>query len=233
MWMVWAVKEVTNLLSYGFPILAKWKWWLAYNFGLPWMFGGPRNLPEPLELCTECLNTTKNFLRFPLLHSLVIPKKTVISICSCPPSYTLNFLFCTGVLPVSSVVIVLGEQWRDSVIHIHGSILLSTPLPSRLPHHSRQSSMCDTVGPWWLSILKKQCVQDHPKLPNCPFPAATIRLLVKSVLLFLFYKLFHLCHFLLDSTRKGCHVAFLLSYVLPSRIRPSQWSVCFHVNTAG
>ena len=118
-------------------------------------FGGLRNLPEPLELCIECLNTTKNFLWFPLLHSLVIPKKTVISICSCPPSYTLNFLFCTGVSPVSKVVMVLGEQWRDSVIHIHGSILLSTPLPSRLPHHSRQSSMCDTVGPWWLSILKK------------------------------------------------------------------------------
>ena len=69
---------------------------LLTTLAYPECFGGLRNLPESLELCTECLNTTKNFLQFPLLHSLVIPKKTFISIFSCPPSYTLNFLFCTG-----------------------------------------------------------------------------------------------------------------------------------------
>ena len=36
---------------------------------------------------------------------------------------------------------------------IHVSILLQTLLPSRLPHHIEQSSMCYTVGPYWSSIL--------------------------------------------------------------------------------
>ena len=69
---------------------------LLITLAYPECCGGLRNLPESLELCTECLNTTKNFLQFPFLHSLVIPKKTFISIYSCPPSYTLNFLFGTG-----------------------------------------------------------------------------------------------------------------------------------------
>ena len=32
-------------------------------------------------------------------------------------------------------------------------ILPQTPLPSRLPHKIEQSSLCYTVGPYWLSIL--------------------------------------------------------------------------------
>ena len=34
-----------------------------------------------------------------------------------------NFLFCTGEWSVNSVVIVSGEQQRDSAMHIHVSIL--------------------------------------------------------------------------------------------------------------
>ena len=64
-----------------------------------------------------------------------------------------NFLFCIGVKPINNVVIVSGEQQRDSAIHIHVSILSQTPLPSRLPHNIEQSSLCSTVGPCWLSIL--------------------------------------------------------------------------------
>ena len=41
----------------------------------------------------------------------------------------------------------------DSAIHIHVSILLQTFLPSRLPHNIKQSYLCYTVGPCWLSIL--------------------------------------------------------------------------------
>ena len=34
---------------------------------------------------------------------------------------------------INKVVIVSGEQRRDSAIHVHVSILFQTPLPSRLP----------------------------------------------------------------------------------------------------
>ena len=41
--------------------------------------------------------------------------------------YTLNFLFCIGVQPSNSIVVVSGEQRRDSAIHIHVSILPKSP----------------------------------------------------------------------------------------------------------
>ena len=66
-------------------------------------------------------------------------------------------IFLTFVLGYSqltnNVVIVLGEQQRDSAVHIHVSILPQTPLPSRLPHSIEQSSMFYTIDPCWLSIL--------------------------------------------------------------------------------
>ena len=49
-------------------------------------------------------------------------------------------------------MIVSGGQ-RDSAVHTHVSILPQIPLPSRLPHNTEQSSLCNTVGPCWLSIL--------------------------------------------------------------------------------
>ena len=54
----------------------------------------------------------------------------------------------------NSVVIVSSEQWKDSAMHIHVSILPQTPLPSRLPHNIEQSSVYYRVGPCWLSTLK-------------------------------------------------------------------------------
>ena len=54
----------------------------------------------------------------------------------------LDFLFCIGGIGINNVVIVSSEQWRDSVIHMHVSILPQTFLPSMLLH----SSMCYTVG---------------------------------------------------------------------------------------
>ena len=73
----------------------------------------------------------------------------------CLVQFFLSFLnFYIRLKLINNVVIVSGEQWRDSAIHIHVSILPQTPLPSRLPHNVvEQSSMCYTVGPCWLSIL--------------------------------------------------------------------------------
>ena len=73
--------------------------------------------------------------------------------------FNLNFYFflilkafCIGVWPINSVVVVLGKQRRDSAIHIHGSILPQTALPSRLPHN-RAEFHVQSVGASWLSIL--------------------------------------------------------------------------------
>ena len=52
-----------------------------------------------------------------------------------------------------NIVIVSGEQRRDSAIHIHVSIPHQTPLPSRVPHNIEQSSLCYTVDPCWWPIL--------------------------------------------------------------------------------
>ena len=64
-----------------------------------------------------------------------------------------TFYFVLGVYPINNVVIVSGKQRRDSAIHVHVSVLLQTPLPSKLPHSIEQSSMCCTIGPCWLTIL--------------------------------------------------------------------------------
>ena len=47
---------------------------------------------------------------------------------------------------MNNVVGVLGEQQRDSAIHIHVSILPQTPFPSRLPHNTEWSSIWYTVS---------------------------------------------------------------------------------------
>ena len=54
---------------------------------------------------------------------------------------------------INNVGIVSSEQQRDSAIHIYISILPQTPLPSRLPHNIKKSSICYIVGLYWLSIL--------------------------------------------------------------------------------
>ena len=50
-------------------------------------------------------------------------------------------------------MIVSDGLQRDSAIHKHVSILLQTPFSSRLPHNTKQSSLCYTVSCFWLSIL--------------------------------------------------------------------------------
>ena len=53
---------------------------------------------------------------------------------------------------INDVVIVSGGQQRDLAIYIRVFILPQTPLPSRLPRNTEQSSLCGTVGLCWLSI---------------------------------------------------------------------------------
>ena len=54
---------------------------------------------------------------------------------------------------MNNVVTVSGVQQSDSVIHINVSILFQILFPFRLLHNTKQSSLCYTVGPCWLSIL--------------------------------------------------------------------------------
>ena len=68
-------------------------------------------------------------------------------------SFYLTFYSILGVQLINRVVTVSGGQQRGSAIHIHVSFLPQTPLPSRLPHNTEQSSLCYTVGPCWLPIL--------------------------------------------------------------------------------
>ena len=89
----------------------------------------------------------------PHLSGQLTPKSKAVYLLLGGPSLYFNFLFCIRVQLINNAVIVSGEQWRDSAIPIHVSILPQTPLPSRLPHNTEQSSMCYTVGPCWLSIL--------------------------------------------------------------------------------
>ena len=67
--------------------------------------------------------------------------------------------------------------------------------------------------------VKREAACDHPRLPNCPFPLATISPLSMSVSLFLFCKEVHLYHFFLDSIYKGsyrilCIFNFYAEYIM-------------------
>jgi len=110
---------------------------------------------------------------------------------------------------------------RDLATHIHVSILPQIPFPSRLPHNIEWSSLCYTVGPYWLPILNTaMCMYasipnsltilstHHPLPPTLhPLPR-TISSFSKSVSL-CSESYVHSYHFFLDSTYKGCHIIFL------------------------
>ena len=85
-----------------------------------------------------------------------------------------TFYFCIGVWVINNAVIVSGEQWRDSVIHMHVFIL--PKLPSHPGCHATLSreSLYYTVGSCWLSILNIALCTYPPKLLNYPFPMATL-----------------------------------------------------------
>ena len=54
---------------------------------------------------------------------------------------------------INNAVLVLGVQQSDSFIHIHVSILFQILFPFKLLQNIKQSSLCYSVGPCWLSIL--------------------------------------------------------------------------------
>ena len=92
---------------------------------------------------------------------------------------------------INNVVLVLGVQQSDSVIHIHVSILFQILFPFRLLHCIEQSSLYYTAGPCWLSILNIAVCTCQPQTPNLSPPSAppvTISSFSKSVSLFLFCK---------------------------------------------
>ena len=76
----------------------------------------------------------------------------------------LKILFYFGIQLINNVTASDGQQ-RDSAIHIHVPILPQTPLPSRLPHHSEQSSLCYTIGPCWLSTLNIAVCTSPSQIP--------------------------------------------------------------------
>ena len=79
--------------------------------------------------------------------------------------FIFSFLFYTGVQPIDNVVMASGGQQRDSDVRIHVAILPQTPLPPRLPHNIKQSSLCCTVG-LSLSILLSDFI--YSLLSLCP-----------------------------------------------------------------
>ena len=80
--------------------------------------------------------------------------------------------------PVEKMVIVSGEQQRDSAIHSHVSILPQTLLPPRLPDNTEHSVPCYTVGAWlslsntypsmYMSIPNSLTIPHHLPFPWQP-----------------------------------------------------------------
>ena len=62
-------------------------------------------------------------------------------------------LIFIGVWLIYNVVLVSAVQQSESVIHIHISTLFQILFPSRSLQSIEQSSLCYTVGSYWLSIL--------------------------------------------------------------------------------
>ena len=71
---------------------------------------------------------------------------------------------------VNNVVLVLGVQQSDSVIHIHVSILFQILFPFRLLQNIEQSSLCYTVGFCWLAILNIVVCVCQSQTPNLSLP---------------------------------------------------------------
>ena len=76
---------------------------------------------------------------------------------------------------MNNVVIVSGEEQRDSALHGQVSILPQTPLPSRLPHNIEQSCLCYTVGPFWLATLNTAVCTQPSQTPKLSLPTLGLK----------------------------------------------------------
>lgn len=79
--------------------------------------------------------------RLPQRHSIQNCEDNLPGFLHPRAGFFFNFLFCVVMYLINNVI-VSGEQWRDSAIHIHVSILPQISLLSRLPQHIKQSSLC-------------------------------------------------------------------------------------------
>ena len=91
------------------------------------------------------------------------------------------FLIFIGVQLIYNVVLLLGVQQSESVIHIHISTLFQILFPYRPLQSTEQSSLCYTVGPYQLSILHIVvciCQSQSPtlSLPHPRYPLVTTSL---------------------------------------------------------
>ena len=103
-------------------------------------------------------------------------------------SYTLKRLSIhTHSQLANNIMIFSGEQRWDSGIHVHGSILPQTPIPSSLPHNTEQSSMC--YKPCRLSILNTAVSIPNSLTMPFPFPPPATISLFATVYVSLFCKL--------------------------------------------
>ena len=83
-----------------------------------------------------------------------------------------TFYFVLGYSELTKNVIVTDEQKRDSVIHVHVSVLPQTPLLSKLSHSFEQSSLCFREGPCCLSILNTAVCTSSSQTSYLSFPLA-------------------------------------------------------------
>ena len=89
-----------------------------------------------------------------------------------PPDPWLLISILTGVYLISNVRPVSDEQQIGSVTHVQESIAFRILLPFRLLQNTAQSSLCYTVGPYWLSILliNVAVCTCGSRTPNLPLP---------------------------------------------------------------
>ena len=67
-----------------------------------------------------------------------------------------------------NIVLISGVQKNDSVIEAVLFIVFQILFPFKLLQSIEQSSLCYTVGSFWLPILIQQCVHVHLKFPVFP-----------------------------------------------------------------
>ena len=99
--------------------------------------------------------------------------------------FSLNLLFCVRIYLINHVVVISGEQWRDSAIHIRVSILPQTPLLSRLAHN--RWAEFHVLYSRSLLVIHFKCNRVYmtfPKSLTIPFPPAMVSSFSKSVSLF-------------------------------------------------
>ena len=119
--------------------------------------------PAPATISMLCRRVIMNSTREETFSgSMCLPNTTLLK--------DLCILYFEYSRWANSGVIVSGEQWRDSAIHSHVSVLLQTPLPSRPPQNMGQSSLRHTVGPPWLSILNTGACACPSQTPGLSLP---------------------------------------------------------------